>query len=135
MNFEVEIKNYSDDVKKEFDAATERALEAVGLYLEGEAKIRCPVDTGLLRNSITHALSGQQAAVTSYKADSGSASGEYRGAAPGSQDEAAVYIGTNVEYARAVEMGIGQKAQPYLYPAIANNTKEAGQIFKEYFER
>ena len=45
------------------------ALEAVGLQAEGYAKLACPVDTGRLRNSISHAVQGDT-----------------------------VYIGSNVEY-------------------------------------
>lgn len=67
------------------------ALEIIGLTAENYAKKACPVDTGRLRNSITHVIS---------------------------PDENAVYIGTNVEYAEAVELGTShQKAQPYLKPA------------------
>lgn len=52
-------------------AATARALEIMGGKAEGYAKMLCPVDTGRLRNSITH----QQ------------------------YDENTEIIGTNVEYA------------------------------------
>lgn len=55
------------------------ALEEIGLAAERFAKRACPVDTGRLRNSITHALSA---------------------------DEDSVYIGSNVEYAPYVELGV-----------------------------
>lgn len=75
--------------------ALARGLEECGLVAEGYAKRLCPVDTGRLRNSITH--------VTGYGAK-------------------AVYIGTNVEYARYVEMGTSRhKEQPYLRPAAQNH--------------
>lgn len=74
-----------------------KALEKIGQTAEGYAKKACPVDTGRLRNSITHVIV---------------------------PEENAVYIGTNVEYAEAVEMGTSrQKAQPYLKPAASHKDK------------
>lgn len=58
------------------DRALAKSLEEIGLRAEGHAKKACPVDTGRLRNSITHAID------VSNKT---------------------VYIGTNVSYAPAVE--------------------------------
>lgn len=69
----------------------------VGVFVESEAKIRTPVDTGHLRRSISHDTN-----VTA--------------------DKSSVFIGTNVEYAEVVELGLGnQEAQPYLIPAIDEN--------------
>ena len=64
-------------------AAVEAALEAIGLHLEGEAKDELEnaprrVDTGRLKNSISHAVNIA---------------------------EPAVYVGTNVEYAPYVHFG------------------------------
>ncbi|NMF25076.1 HK97 gp10 family phage protein [Olsenella umbonata] len=56
--------------------AIARGLEEMGLVAEGYAKAGCPVDTGRLRNSITHVVD------------------------PDNQE---VSIGTNVEYGRHVE--------------------------------
>lgn len=67
----VEIQDHSAEVSAEIKAALLRGLEKVGLVAEGYAKKLCPVDTGNLRNSITHMI------------DEG---GD------------AVYIGTNSEY-------------------------------------
>ena len=65
----------------------------IGLEAEKHAKLLCPVITGRLMNSITHVV-----------------------------DDDAVYIGTNVEYAASVELGLHRKtAKPYLKPAIVNN--------------
>lgn len=86
----------------EFEDAKERTLEAIGLHIEGEAKIEIDKnpprhDTGLLRNSITHALSGKPASIKTYTAEKGGKSGSYSGNAPKEGD--CVYIGSNVEYA------------------------------------
>lgn len=67
----VEIQDHSTEVSTKIGAALLRGLEKVGLVAEGYAKKLCPVDTGNLRNSITHVV------------DEG---GD------------AVYIGTNSEY-------------------------------------
>lgn len=68
---DVEITDNSKEVSAAIKAALLRGLEKIGLVAEGYAKKLCPVDTGNLRNSITHMI------------DEG---GD------------AVYIGTNSEY-------------------------------------
>lgn len=89
-------------VEAALPGAIERALEAVGLQAEGYAKMLCPVDTGRLRNSITHRTETSE------------------------QKE---YIGTNVEYAAYVEYGTSKmKAQPYIKPAVTNHTQEYQEI-------
>ena len=85
----------TEEVSQGIVRAIDRALEERGLAAEGYAKRACPVDTGNLRNSITHAV------------ESG---------------EDAVYVGTNVEYAPYVEMGTRlTAAQPFLRPAATEH--------------
>lgn len=96
-------------IEKALSKAMIAALEETGLLAEGYAKKKCPVDTGRLRNSITHELSA---------------------------GENAVYIGTNVEYARAVEMGTRhQKAQPYLRPAANDHGSTYRAVFEKHLGR
>lgn len=98
----VTIKSNADVFKNALPEQIAQALEAIGLVAEGYAKEECPVDTGRLRNSISHA-----------------------------RDDNAAYIGTNVEYAPYVELGTSrQKAQPYLRPAAENHTEEYKNIVK-----
>lgn len=93
-------------IKNATDQQIEAALEAIGLKVEGYAKLICPVDTGRLRNSITHVVK---------------------------TNEKTVYIGTNVEYAAAVECGTSrQRPQPYLNPAATQHTDEYKTIAKYY---
>lgn len=124
----VTFTDHSAEVKAEFEAACLRALEKCGLVAEGYAKKECPVDTGNLRNSITHEV------------DEG---GD------------AVYIGSNTEYAAYVELGTGQyypggrqdpwvyqdakgnwhlthgqRARPYLKPAVADHSGQYEKIIK-----
>lgn len=96
MSIDVTITDNSKEFLEELEKRKKAALEECGLAAEGYAKRLCPVDTGLLRNSITHA--------------------EHEG------DE---YIGTNVEYAPYVEYGtVKTKAQPFLKPAATEHTSE-----------
>jgi HK97 gp10 family phage protein len=101
----VDVKDYSKEVMSAYEQARGRSLEKIGLVAEGYAKKACPVDTGRLRNSITHAV-----------------------------EDKAVYIGTNVEYAPHVEYGtIKQKAQPFLRPAATEHTSTYKQIILDAF--
>ena len=90
------------------EQATRRALEIIGGKAETYAKQLCPVDTGNLRNSITH-----------RQVDA--------------QTEA---VGTNVEYAPFVELGhhtaSGGKVdgRPYLRPAAENHGPEYTEVIK-----
>lgn len=98
-------------------------LEIAGEFVEGAAKLLCPVDTGNLRQSITHKVDEKDLSVT---------------------------IGTNVEYAPYVEFGTGEhaengqgrkggwnngkffthgnKPQPFLRPALLNNIPAVRRI-------
>lgn len=46
--------NVQDVIKKLLPEQKARALEKAGQIVENEAKMRCGVDTGVLRSSITH---------------------------------------------------------------------------------
>ena len=102
----VKLTDNTKLIKNATDQQIEAALEAIGLKVEGYAKLLCPVDTGRLRNSITHVVK---------------------------TNEKTVYIGTNVEYAAAVECGTSrQRPQPYLKPAATQHTDEYKAIAKYY---
>lgn len=88
-----------------FNQALTKGLEEVGLTAEAYAKKKCPVDTGRLRNSITHVIR---------------------------PSEKAVYIGSNTEYAAFVELGTRHmKAQPYLRPAASGHQGTYRAILKK----
>jgi HK97 gp10 family phage protein len=92
-----------DLAKAEIRAAYARALERIGMQAEGYAQDLCPVDTGNLRNSITHTTDGT-----------------------------AAYIGTNVEYAPYVELGTRRAAaQPFLKPAATDHRGTYANIVKD----
>ena len=125
----IQFTDNSKEVLEAMQQAAVRALEKCGLTAEGYAKKLCPVDTGALRNSITHKI-----------VDS----------------EKAVYVGTNQEYGVYVEMGTGkyvsggrptpwayqdahgrwhmthgQRAQPYIKPAVADHIGTYQNIIKD----
>lgn len=117
-----------------FESACKRALERCGMQAEGYAKENLTtlkaVDTGNLRNRITHKVV-----------------------------ENVAYIGTDVEYAIYIEMGTGkyaeggrkdpwvyqdeegrwhhtdgQRARPYLKPAVADHKQTYRNIIKDELE-
>lgn len=97
-NIDVTITDNSDIFLNALPEQIEQALKAIGLTAESYAKDICPVDTGRLRNSITHAVD---------------------------VNEKSAYIGSNVEYAAIVELGSSkQRAQPYLTPAATQHSDE-----------
>ena len=97
-------KDNSKEVSDNIKAALLRGLETCGLVAEGYAKKLAPVDTGNLRNSITHTVD---------------------------EEEPAAYIGTDVEYAPYVCLGtIHMKAQPFLKPAAADHANEYRKIIE-----
>lgn len=128
---EIRLEDNSEAVLEALKAAALRALERCGLQAEGYAKDLTPVDTGNLRNSITHQVS---------------------------EDGLEVYIGTNVEYAPYVELGTGiyaeggggrptpwvyqdekgqwhwtrgNPAQPFLKPAVADHAQTYRNIIED----
>ena len=93
-------------IAEAIDQALAKALEEAGLVAEGYAKKACPVDTGRLRNSITHQVR---------------------------PSEKSVYIGTNVEYAPYVELSTSRtKGQPFLRPAANDHENTYRKIFEKY---
>lgn len=136
-------KNHSDEWKRKFDEELNKALFRAGLEAEGDVKDRITanpnVDTGLMRNSITFAISGEKANITKYRADrpdkdGETRTGEYRGTAP-EEANPSVYVGTNVEYAIYQEMGArGRAPKPFLKPTITENADKYRRIIKAQLE-
>ena len=97
------IKDNTKEVLSALDKAIERGLEAIGLTDEGHAKKETPVDTGRLRNSISHAVEDKSA-----------------------------YIGTNVEYAPYVELGAqGRKGVHMLQRAATEHSAEYKKLLED----
>lgn len=123
--------NYKLETLAKLDVS--KALNKACLVVENEAKRLCPVDTGDLRNSITHEV-----------------------------DDGVGIVGTNKEYAPYVEFGtgifavegngrdtpwsyqddegnwhttIGQKPQPFLEPAARIKKKLVIKVFNDEINR
>ena len=96
-------KDNTDEVLAALKRAKKRGLEAIGLTAEGYAKKDTPVDTGRLRNSISHTT-----------------------------DDEAAYIGTNVEYAPYVELGArGRSGTHMLQRAASEHTDEYKRLMED----
>lgn len=96
------VADHTDEVVEQMGIAIARALEAIGIEAESDAAELCPVDTGRLRNSITHTIdAGEQVAI----------------------------VGTNVEYAEYVHNGTStHEAQPFLTDAVTQNADKYRRI-------
>lgn len=131
MNFD--FTDNTNEFRSLFSSVIAKALERCGSQAEGYAKDLVPVDTGNLRNSISHKVD------TSAKV---------------------TYVGTNNEYAAYVELGTGQyykggrqdpwvyqddegnwhhtngqRAQPYLKPAVADHKQTYRNIIEDELKK
>ncbi len=118
--FALSVTSHRHTVESDVTKAIHRALEICGGKAETYAKKLCPVDTGNLRNSITHQREGDDTEL----------------------------IGTSVEYAPYVEIGhhqepgryvpaIGKRlvasyvpGKPYMAPALQNHVSEYKEVFE-----
>ncbi|MEL7646980.1 MAG: HK97-gp10 family putative phage morphogenesis protein [Sedimentibacter sp.] len=125
--------NLQNVIDKLLPEALSKGLEYAGQLIENEAKRKVPVDDGVLRASITHAVDNENSSVS---------------------------IGTSTEYAPYVEFGTGlynpegrktawiyttadgetyishgQKAQPFLQPAIDENLDNIINKFENLLDK
>lgn len=153
---DVRIDDHSREYLRQVEEALGRAMEGIGIQIEGEAKEELEnspkrVDTGLLRNSITYALDGEPPAISSYSGSDVHGNtevtrknktagkpappprdGKYSGSAPKESKGRAVYIGTNVEYALYVHEGtVNMTANRFLKNAVERNTDQIKQYVKD----
>ena len=101
------LKWYGAKVISKINKSNKQIINKACLMVVRDAKKLCPVDTGRLRGSITHEVKG-----TTGK------------------------VGTNVEYARAVELGsedpnFNRAPQSYLRPALHANEKKIVAMLKK----
>lgn len=115
----VELIDNSAAVLKELAYASERALKRIGMKAEDYAVDLVPVDTGLLRDSITHEVDAIKKEVligstSEYAAYVELGTGKYY---PGGRKQPWVYQDAHGNWYRTV----GNKPQPYLKPAIVDH--------------
>ena len=134
MSFE--YKDNSKEVLSAIEKAKKNALNAIGLAAVSHATDLTPAVTGLLKNSITYALAGEETKIKEYKADVADENGEiktgsYSGTAPPDK-EGSVYIGSNVEYCEYIELGgSGRTAFHMLKRAATGHTAEYKKLMEE----
>ena len=138
----ITIKDNTDEFLSAFEKALENGLTAIGMTAEGHAKRKITKLvysrgnkekkyrlTGRLRNSITFAISGEKANTTTYTDDNKGVY-NYSGTAPDDKEKS-VYIGTNVEYSKHVELGTSKMAaRPFLKPAATEHSEEYKRIME-----
>ena len=119
------------DVVKVMRKSTTGKKDSKGRYI-GKGYV---VDTGLLKNSMTFAVSGESPNISSYSADEGTGSGAYSGKAP--EDKVpAVYIGTNVEYGKYVQFGTSKmRPRDFLISPLRANLGKYKETITEYLKR
>lgn len=129
----VDFKDNSGAVLNALQSAAIKALEECGLVAEGYAKKLAPVDTGNLRNSISHKVDPEEPAVyigsnTSYAAYQEFGTGIYT---EGGRDTPWVYQDEkgNWHWTR------GNKAQPFLKPAVADHARQYRQIIEQELKK
>lgn len=100
----VRVENdHTAEVLAKLKNGIQQALEQSGTLVENVAARNAPVDTGRLRNSLTHQMKGSDS----------------------------VEIGSDVEYAIYVECGTSRMgARPYLRRALEANSQQVLDIFK-----
>ena len=92
-----------NDILSALEKGKRNALTAIGATAETYAKKATPVDTGRLRNSISHTVDGE-----------------------------AAYIGSNVEYAPYVELGTSRaKAHHMLQKAATEHSAEYKRLAED----
>jgi HK97 gp10 family phage protein len=100
-------KSYKRQVERALKQSKKNSLSTIGMFVEAEAKVRCPVKSGTLRGSISN------------KTFNGK-----------------VVVGTNTEYAPHVELGTSkQSAKPYLTPSVEENKTAIVNIVKEQYKK
>lgn len=100
---DIKFTSNVNDILSALEKGKRNALTAIGATAETYAKKATPVDTGRLRNSISHTVDGETA-----------------------------YIGSNVEYAPYVELGTSRaKAHHMLQKAATEHSAEYKRLAED----
>ena len=106
------VQDNTDQVLREFPTAINKALEEIGLLAEGHVigyiTSHHIVDTGRLRNSITHTIDN---------------------------DEQCAIVGTATEYAAYVHEGVrGKPGRPFLTAPVQQHKDDYRDVLKKHLE-
>ena len=100
---DIKFTSNVNDILSALEKGKHNALTAIGSSAEKKKKKATPVDTGRLRNSISHTVDGE-----------------------------AAYIGSNVEYAPYVELGTSRaKAHHMLQKAATEHSAEYKRLAED----
>ena len=131
----VKLTDNTKLIKNATDQQIEAALEAIGLKVEGYAKLLCPVKTGRLKNSITFATVNYHSPGNSDIKAGETPAEPQEYAMKAKPQKNTLYLGTNVKYAEAIECGTSnpkRRPKPYLKPAATQHTDEYKAIAEYY---
>jgi len=101
----VKMKNNFKEAMQKLENAQNLALENASVLVDGEATVRCPVDTGNLKASMDRKVN---------------------------EGEKTAYVGNSSEYSPYVEFGTYKmSAQPFLTPAFEENQSKIKRLIKD----
>src|SRR5690606_22958540 len=109
LTYDLKYQSNVPDALRRLEMAKIEILHAWGVFLQSEATVRAPVQTGALRSSINYRVL---------------------------EKEGRVLVGSNMEYAPYVELGTSRnKSQPFLEPAIMENHQNLKRIAGEIYRK
>lgn len=120
---EVTIRDGSEDALQKISDLRDIALVESAIIMEGECIVRCPVDTGHLRGSISRKI----------RLGNGSVQGETKtDGIDGVPEAGEAVVGTNVSYAPHVEYGTKyQRAQPFMRSGAVAAVPKIKDLFQK----
>jgi len=134
------MKDNTRNILNEVDKRVSQKLRKAALMVERTAKQMCPVLTGTLKRSIIsnwYGAAGSRSVSWSENKKKGIKAGKTK---INPQSNKRAVIGTNIEYARRIELGFtgkdklgrhyNQAAKPYLRPALEANMAAIKRLFK-----
>lgn len=145
-DIDIKLIDNSGEILRNFQKNLEAGLEAIGLQAERYAKEGAPVDTGRLRNSITHttAKNAGQGYSYSYRAVSKTENPTKEMLKQTKTDKEThrqgaqaneVYVGTNVEYAIAQETNDYYKHTVGSAHFLKNAAANHGETYRKILEK
>ncbi len=109
ITYDLKYESNLPEAQRRLEMAKIEVLYAWGQFIQSEATMRAPVQTGALRSSIAYRVL---------------------------EKEGRVVVGSNMEYAPYVELGTSRnKSQPFLEPAIMENHQKLKRIAEEIYRK